>query len=327
MIDDSTNGAEVTIVILSCERPALFALALASAVAQTVPAAVLVSDDSSSDDVRRIVSDHPRPIAYLPGPQSGQLANLLNAFGRVQTRWTVVLHDDDLLAPTCVAELLAAVVGDGSPEMVISDYMRIDVAGNDIGISVFGDQRRRAIFRPGPNRLSFEERCDAFLVQGAVSPFLGSLLPSTLLGSWRPDARVDSILDLHLCETLARHVNTVSYVPNVLTSYRVHGVSTASRFDGLGSFLFIVDSQLADESLRSIWAGLRRRRSDMITRQARVWTAFGDWKGARELLLCHRRELTLRDLGPTAVLTLPGLRSLYRRRIRKSNPRMALPDA
>lgn len=325
MIDESTSGAEVTIVILSCDRPALFSLALASAVAQTVPAVVLVSDDSSTDGVRRIVSEHPWPVTYLRGPRSGQLANLLHAFAQVQTRWTVVLHDDDLLHATCVAELLGAVHGGADRQLVISDSARIDIAGNAIATADSAQQRRRTTFAPGPNRPSFAKRCDAFLVQGAVSPFLGTLLPSTLLRSWRPDARVGSVLDLSLCEALARHVEIVSYVPKDLATYRIHDASVGSSFVDLEPLLFIIDAQLADESFRAIWPGLRRRRADAIARQARVWTASGNSTRARRLLLDHRRELSMRELGPTAVLTLPGLRSLYGRRIRRSNPRFSPP--
>ena len=325
MIDDSMNRAEVTVIILSCDRPALFALALESAVAQTIPAAVLVSDDSKTDDVRRMVSEHPRSVTYLRGPRSGQLANLLHAFRRVETHWAVVLHDDDLLAATCIADLLEAIDPHAGLSVVISDSARIDFSGNAIEKSGMAEQRRRTIFRPGTNRLSFDERCDAFLVQGAVSPFLGTLLPSSLLRSWQPDARVGSVLDLSLCETLARQVGTVSYVPKDLTYYRIHDVSVGSSFVDLEPLLFIIDSQLADESLRTIWPGLRRRRSDAIARQARVWTASGKWTSARRLLLEHRHDLALLELGPTALLTLPGLRTLYGRRIRRANPRFSPP--
>lgn len=315
---------DVTIVILSCDRPELFSLALQSALGQTHPAAVLVSDDSAHPDVRGIVGQCRGDVSYLRGPRAGQLANLLMAFAHVETRWAIVLHDDDLLSSTCVADLLGAVTAQPErPDLVIADNACIDIVGNRLGEFGAARARRRAAFRTGLNHLSFDERCQAFLVQGAVSPFLGALLPSAVVRQWRPHPQVGSVLDLSLCEHLVRNVDAVSYVPRDLASYRIHDGSVGSTFADLEPLLFIIDAMLDDGSLRSIWPALVERRADAIARQARVWTAAGKWRQARDLLLQRRPELPLSQLGPAALLTLPVLRSMYGRRIRRANPRFA----
>ena len=316
------DSPSVTIIILSCDRPEWFRLALASAVDQSCRACIIVSDDSIADGVRDITTETAGQVTYVKGPGLGQLANLVNGFAHVTTEWTVVLHDDDLLEESCVERLLGALGTGDEPRIVVADSSIIDADGKALPQSGSAERRRRSLFRSGENRPSFEDRCAAFLVHGAVSPFLATLLPTALVQSWHPDPRVGSVLDLSLCEVLARNVEVIDYEPRDLIRYRVHGASVGSNFADLVPHLFVIDSLLGDPTFTTIWPALSRRRADAVARQARVWTATKRWRDARALLLDRRSELSFGYLVPSLMLTLPIARSLYGRRIRRSNPRL-----
>jgi glycosyltransferase involved in cell wall biosynthesis len=316
----------VTVVILSCDRPEWFSLALSSALGQSCPAWVIVADDSMSDDVHRLANEFDDRLTFVKGPRQGQLANLLIALQNVTTPWTVILHDDDVLELGCVERLLDAVGQGETARMAIGDSSNIDAAGNRIASADAIIQRRRSTFRAGDNRLTMDERFAAFLVRGTVSPFLAGLLPTQLLQAWRPDARVGSVLDLALCEQLAQQVDTICYVPEELVRYRIHGTSVASTYADLDPLLFVLDGQLADPTFRSIWPALVTRRSDAIARQARLLTVTNRWREARTLLLQRRPELSIGFFVPSLLLTLPLARTRYGRRIRRANPRLAHRD-
>lgn len=316
------DDASVTIVVLSCDRPDWFRIALASAMDQTHTTAIIVADDSATDDVRLIAEQHPGRVEYLAGPRRGQLANLVNAVRFVRTAWTVVLHDDDVLEASCVEQLLGARGSGSESAIVIGDASHIDAGGGVLVEDLSSTTRRKTMLQPGENRLPFGEHCAALLVHGVVSPFLAALLPTTLLQGWAPDSRVGSVLDLSLCELFARQCQVIAYVPEALIRYRIHGASVSSSFADLEPLLFIIDGQLQDPLFVEIHSALRRRRADAIARQARVWTATRRWRDARDLLDARRSQLPLRYYFPSYVLTLPVARSWYGQRIRRSNPRL-----
>lgn len=317
----------VTVVILSCDRPGWLRLSLASALDQRVAALVLVSDDSQSDEVRAVAVavDAGDRVTYRRGPRQGQLANLVSAVPFVTTRWTIVLHDDDLLDPQCVERLLRAAGDDDGPcRIVTADSSYINAEGQPIPPSNSANEHRAARFRSGINRLSFNARCHELLVEGVVSPFLATLLPTSVLQGWRPDPRVGSVLDLSLLVTLARQVELIIYEPLELVHYRIHSDSVASSYADLEPLLYVIDSILEDATFRSVWPALLHRRRDALARQARVWVAAGRWRDARALLIGRRAELSPGFLGPSLLLTLPILRSAYGRRIRRANPRFGV---
>ena len=315
----------VTVIILSCDRPDWLRLSLASALDQRVTALVLVSDDSNSDEVRAIATDADDRVTYRRGPRQGQLANLVSAIPFVTTRWTIVLHDDDLLDSQCVERLLRAAGDVDRPcRIVTADSSCINAEGEPIRSYSSANEHRAARFQSGINRLSFDARCHELLVEGVVSPFLATLLPTSVLQAWRPDPRVGSVLDLSLLVTLAHEVELIIYQPFDLVRYRVHSNSVASGFADLEPLLYVIDSILEDATFRSVWPALLHRRRDAVARQSRVWVAAGRWRDARALLIGRRAELSPGFLGPSLLLTLPILRSAYGRRIRRANLRFGV---
>jgi glycosyltransferase involved in cell wall biosynthesis len=102
----------VTICIPTYNRPALLEEALRSCMAQTCPPDEIVIGDDSRDDlsrqlVSRLRAETDIPIAYQHNiPSLGQNANMNDLFQRASGSHIVLLHDDDLLQPDAVKDLL-----------------------------------------------------------------------------------------------------------------------------------------------------------------------------------------------------------------------------
>ena len=102
----------VSICIPTCDRPELLQDALESCSKQTVlPDEILIGDDSTGDATEKLVEELQRvsavPIHYWHNrPRSGQAANINGLYERVTSSHLVLLHDDDLLLPNAVSDLL-----------------------------------------------------------------------------------------------------------------------------------------------------------------------------------------------------------------------------
>lgn len=103
----------VSICIPTCNRPGLLREALHSCVEQTrKPDCILVGDDSANDATERMVWEFATgthvPIDYKRNvPPLRQSANTNSLFDRTTTTHLMLLHDDDLLLPNAVEDLLA----------------------------------------------------------------------------------------------------------------------------------------------------------------------------------------------------------------------------
>ncbi|NJK59294.1 MAG: glycosyltransferase [Oscillatoriales cyanobacterium SM2_1_8] len=102
--------------------------ALASAIAQTHrPDRILVADDGSSDRtlplVERYRSLSPVPFMVMPGPQRGMVANwnfCLRQAVAGGADYIKFLFQDDVLAPNCLAEMVALAETDSQIGLVCS---------------------------------------------------------------------------------------------------------------------------------------------------------------------------------------------------------------
>jgi len=113
------NLNQLTIVIPTVNRLGLLRRALESAVAQTAPVRILVSDNGSSDGTLEFLEgfSHPRLVKKrLDQTISSQdHARLLHQW--VDTDWAVFLSDDDYLEPDFAARIIAH--HDAHPECAI----------------------------------------------------------------------------------------------------------------------------------------------------------------------------------------------------------------
>ncbi len=96
---------EVSVCIITYNRPEFFREALQSCLDQTLPPAeILIGDDSTDQTTGEIVKEvkrvGPINIRYFHNsPPLRQAANINNLFAKAQGEVLVLLHDDDLLLP------------------------------------------------------------------------------------------------------------------------------------------------------------------------------------------------------------------------------------
>ena len=107
--DPLPEAPSITIVIPTLNRVDLLKRALESAVAQTVPAAIVVSDNGSTDGTSTYIESirelyagvrfHHRSVT-IPAPEHSWFL-----ISRLSTDWVVFLSDDDYLEPDFVARV------------------------------------------------------------------------------------------------------------------------------------------------------------------------------------------------------------------------------
>lgn len=107
------SEAKITVLIPTYQRPRLLFQALKSAQNQTVPREtydILVVDNDPRVDTetQRLVERLRSPnLRYVKNEQNlGSYGNWNQGFRLAETEWICLLHDDDLLLPTCVERIL-----------------------------------------------------------------------------------------------------------------------------------------------------------------------------------------------------------------------------
>ncbi|UXA51024.1 glycosyltransferase [Xanthomonas prunicola] len=116
-------------------KPRYFAQALDSVLAQTYPALELVICDDNADGAIEAVlasrlADAPFPIRYHRNTaRLGELGSTIKGIGLAQGEYVKFLHDDDVLQPDCVEQLVEAIERDPGTAMASSRRLRIDDDG------------------------------------------------------------------------------------------------------------------------------------------------------------------------------------------------------
>ncbi|WP_267110229.1 glycosyltransferase [Xanthomonas sacchari] len=149
-------------VVMPAYKLRYFEQALDSVLAQTYPALELViCDDNPTEAIAEVVERRaataPFPIRYHRNPERyGELGSTARGIALAQGEYVKFLHDDDVLAPDCVAALVAAMQTAPDVLLASSRRQRIDSHGaplEDIPATAFpfaGD-----VLLDGPELLSF----------------------------------------------------------------------------------------------------------------------------------------------------------------------------
>ncbi|MFA0923740.1 glycosyltransferase family 2 protein [Xanthomonas fragariae] len=113
-------------------KPRYFAQALDSVLAQTYTALELViCDDNANGAIEAVLAsrlaDAPFPIRYHHNTSRlGELGSTIKGIGLAQGEYVKFLHDDDVLQPDCVAQLVAAMERSPDATLASSRRRRID---------------------------------------------------------------------------------------------------------------------------------------------------------------------------------------------------------
>ena len=126
-------GNQFTIVITTYNRVELLKRAIASALAQTLPAQVVVVDNASTDGTRAYVESLGDAVVYHRNSKNTNHAGAVNAgVERATGQWIKLLDDDDYLAPACLDVLAAAIAQ--RPQAVICSCQaaQVDEQGHEL---------------------------------------------------------------------------------------------------------------------------------------------------------------------------------------------------
>jgi glycosyltransferase involved in cell wall biosynthesis len=179
---------------------------------------VIVSDDGSTDNSRAIIESYGSSIITSFKPNAGQGSALNAGFARSSGDLVIFLDADDLLWPTCVAE----VVRHWRPEMLKLHFNLavIDAAGDPIG---------KVYLKPP---LPLGNLREQLLTQGTfVSMGMsGNVFPRTFLNQIMPMPEVgwERGADTYLFN-LAALSGLIGAIDEPLGGYRVHGNNVSAK--------------------------------------------------------------------------------------------------
>jgi glycosyltransferase involved in cell wall biosynthesis len=133
----------VSICIPTCDRPDLLREAIVSCASQTRPPdEIVIGDDSKGDEAQELMASLQQDLRISlnyrrNAPRRGQAANINSIYQRASGSHLVLLHDDDLLLPNAVQDLLSC--WDKHPDLtaafgkqyVISHDGHVDLSGSE----------------------------------------------------------------------------------------------------------------------------------------------------------------------------------------------------
>jgi len=219
--------AEVS-VLIAAYKPTYFSEALRSALGQTlVDLEVIVIDDSSGDEISRIVDEiGDRRVRYLRNAQQlGPAASHDRAIDEAAAPILGVLNDDDIWEPTLVERLLAALEEEPSAVMAFGDHWVLREGQKDAAASDDLSRKwKRDVLESGLHR-PFHRIA---LVDKSVPLAIAALFRKSALSGSQIPTSVGGAYDYFLSYLLCRDGAGATYLPERLASWRVHSSNLTS---------------------------------------------------------------------------------------------------
>ncbi|KTF35635.1 glycosyltransferase family 2 protein, partial [Xanthomonas vesicatoria] len=254
-------------------KPRYFAQALDSVLAQTYPALELViCDDNGDGAIESLLAlrlaSAPFPIRYSRNAtRLGELGSTIKGIGLAHGEYIKFLHDDDVLEPDCIAQLVEAIERNPGTAMASSRRLRIDDDGAPLpDILATSFPFNEDVLIDGPELVSFladhainfigEPSC--VLARRAELLALGNEL---MMLNGKP---IHWVGDLAIYVKLLRHGN-LAFLASPLTHFRV----SSAQFSQAGRDQVGVGDQ-GHEDLRQGIRQLGWRRESGDNRQVRV---------------------------------------------------------
>ncbi len=120
-------------ILIPAFKPRWFEQALCSAIAQDYPEKeILVFDNCPSEEIREICDKYPM-VRYWRNPNT-RLQNIVDITAASRGRYIKHLFDDDLLEPSCVSELVAALEARPEARLAFAASWMIDENSQRLGI-------------------------------------------------------------------------------------------------------------------------------------------------------------------------------------------------
>ncbi|NIK00705.1 GT2 family glycosyltransferase/glycosyltransferase involved in cell wall biosynthesis [Xanthomonas arboricola] len=260
-------------IVMPTYKPRYFAQALDSVLTQTYPALELVICDDNADGAIEAalasrLADAPFPIRYHRNtPRLGELVSTIKGIGLAQGEYIKFLHDDDVLEPDCIAQLVESIERNPGTAMASSRRVRIDDDGQplpDILATCFPFDEDVLI--DGPELVSFlADHTINFI--GEPSCVLARRADLLALGNELMALNgkaIDWVGDLAIYVKLLRHGN-LAFLASPLTHFRV----SSAQFSQTGRD----QPGIGDQGHEDLRQGIRQlgwRRETGDNRQVRV---------------------------------------------------------
>lgn len=228
--------ASVTVMVPTYEREGLLREALDSALAQTFDDfVILVGDNSESDAVERLVAtyDDPRISYHRNRPSLSPQGNWLDLAARAQTPLVASLHDDDVWDPGFLAATVPPMLANPDLGMTFTDFWMIDGDSRRLDELTESESARtqRAHLPAGPLHYDLAHGLRLVAVWNAPQPAYAAVLRRDDVLAAEFPSDTEPLYDIWLSYDLIKRGRGLHYVPQRLTSYRVHpGSGTSAGF-------------------------------------------------------------------------------------------------
>lgn len=318
MTSNPTIWEELTVVLLACDREDLATLALASLERQHIkPGRIIVSDDSSSDEVRNLtLGINGLNVDYRRGPRNGQSANLRSAIALVTTDFLMVLHDDDLLDEHFIQ--VAHQHRNERFDVFLSGLRYISFSGAELPhLTAARSQQRGKHLAEGRNELKNPlGAVRPLLISQVLSPFQGTVFNRTALNGWLADSSRGDLDDYWISVHLAQAPVVLIYDARLLCDYRVHADSVANRGGKYATETVAILREVAEISQFSEFRPeLRKKARAKAVDWAYAEILYGSFESAKRMLAeAFRVPKSLRELVLWTALRSP-LKHLLRYRV------------
>lgn len=212
----------VSIVINNYNYALYLGDAIRSALDQTLPALeVIVVDDGSTDDSRRVIESFGSRITAIFQDNGGQAAAFNTGIQAARGDWVWLLDADDSLTPTAT-EIASSLAGIGVARIAMG-LNRIDASGKAIGRQL-----------PNTGRAFEGTLLDIILEGGGLpsTPTSGNLFNREALIKILP-VPTDAFpicADAYLFVMSAKH-GKIKLDPSIVANYRIHGKNSFFRQD------------------------------------------------------------------------------------------------
>lgn len=294
---DRTAPLVTAIVAVFREEFEYLAISIESALAQTFPVHVLVTDTGNSNAIREFAAKYGDRVSYCAhATPVGVAANHRGAIAGLHTPYFAILNYDDAWESTFLEALVPEL--EAHPECVLafSDHSFIDTNGR-----LLADLTDRMTVRWGRDRLREGVQTErASLLAAGTVPLAMSTVVRTAEAQRHPipDA-AGPAYDLWLHYSLATEGRPYWYSPKRLTRYRVHeNAGTAmGNPDWYRGTAFCWDTVRADSRFATIRPTANRL-------AARAW-----WSVAKALLKQHAPRAQVKEAAANSVRAEPTLKA------------------
>jgi glycosyltransferase involved in cell wall biosynthesis len=314
----------VSVVIPTYNRTELLGQTLRSVCAQThAELEIIVCDDGGTEDVAGLVSRlSDKRVRYLRSEVNTGKAGIFAAgLRQARGKYVMELDDDDLLAPHCIATLVAPLEADDDLAVAFGDHWIIDVRGrvDEAASKANSTFWSRDSLRPGKHTPFIDL---ALIFQAVCMNVCGIARRSSLdVEDFPPDVR--GMSDYWLGYLACRDGGAAWYVAERLSYYRQHELSiTGTRNDeGFRSRSYVFATLLEESRVTDAWPHLTRQLHDNELSYAAWLLRMGRRVEARARARRARTTLGSRDRALRAVELLswfPALGPWLMRRVRRS---------